>query len=59
MRVVVIGSGLAGVTLAEGLAREHTVELLTAETHGYYSRPRLSHAFSADAKIVRKIGDEL
>jgi NAD(P)H-nitrite reductase large subunit len=53
MRVVVIGSGLAGVTLAEALAGQE-VSIITAETHGYYSRPRLSHAFSNDARIVLK-----
>ena len=45
MRVVVIGSGLAGVTLAEGL-KAHDVSLVTAETVGYYPRPRLSHGVS-------------
>jgi NAD(P)H-nitrite reductase large subunit len=56
MRVVVIGSGLAGVSVAEALAGApgHEVCLVTAETHGYYARPRLSHGFSADASIVLK-----
>lgn len=56
MRAVVIGSGLAGVTLAEALAKEssYQVSIVTTETHGYYSRPRLSHAFSSDAKLVLK-----
>jgi NAD(P)H-nitrite reductase large subunit len=56
MRVVVIGSGLAGVTVAEALASDprHEVRLVTAETHGYYARPRLSHGFSTDASIVLK-----
>ena len=56
MRVVVIGSGLAGVTVAEALAKEpgYHVDLVTAETHGYYSRPRLSHAFSTDANLVMR-----
>jgi NAD(P)H-nitrite reductase large subunit len=56
MRVVVIGSGLAGVTLAEALVKEpsYQVSIVTAETHGYYSRPRLSHAFSNDAQLVLK-----
>jgi NAD(P)H-nitrite reductase large subunit len=56
MRVVVVGSGLAGVTVAEAVARDanHDVYLVTAETHGYYSRPRLSHAFSSDANVVMK-----
>jgi len=61
MRVVVIGSGLAGVTVAETLAKDaHAqVQLVSAETHGYYSRPRLSHGFSSDAKIVLRTFDQL
>lgn len=54
MRVVVIGSGLAGVTAAEVLAKDHAVTVITAETHGYYSRPRLSHGFSNPASPVMK-----
>jgi NAD(P)H-nitrite reductase large subunit len=59
MRVVVVGSGLGGVTVAEVLAKTHQVDLVTAETHGYYSRPRLSHGFSSDAKIVLKDFEQL
>lgn len=60
MKVVIVGSGLAGVTVAETLAKSarHDVTLVTAETHGYYSRPRLSHGLAlsdeAAAKIVMK-----
>jgi len=58
MRIVVIGSGLAGITVAEALARSHDVTVVTAETAGYYSRPRLSHGVALDeaaaAKIVMK-----
>ena len=60
MRVVVVGSGLAGVTVAEALARSpgNKVTLVTSETLGYYSRPRLSHGLAIDegaaAKIVLK-----
>jgi NAD(P)H-nitrite reductase large subunit len=60
MKVVIVGSGLAGVTLAEALAKSgrHDVTLATAEAHGYYSRPRLSHGVAlsdeAAAKIVMK-----
>lgn len=60
MRIVVVGSGLAGVTAAEALAKSsrHAVTLVTTESHGYYSRPRLSHGFAltdeAAAKIVLK-----
>jgi NAD(P)H-nitrite reductase large subunit len=65
MKIVVVGSGLAGVTVAEALAKSarHAVTLVTTETHGYYSRPRLSHGFSltdeAAAKIVLKRFDAL
>jgi len=63
MRVVVVGSGLAGVTVAEALARSHDVTMVTAETLGYYSRPRLSHGVALDeaaaAKIVMKRYDAL
>lgn len=56
MRAVVVGSGLAGVTVAEALAKDprHEVSLVTAETHGYYARPRLSHGFSTDSSMVLK-----
>jgi NAD(P)H-nitrite reductase large subunit len=65
MNVLIVGSGLAGVTVAEGLAKSarHTVTLVTDEIHGYYSRPRLSHGFAlaeeAAAKIVLKRFDAL
>ena len=55
MRVVVIGSGLAGVTFAEAAAARHDVTLLTSEVHGYYSRPRLSHGFALDDQAAAKI----
>ena len=42
MRIVVVGSGLAGVTLAGALSG-HEVSIVTMESLGYYSRPRLSH----------------
>ena len=62
MRVVVVGSGLAGVTLA-GALPGHEVTLVTGETLGYYSRPRLSHGVALDdiaaAKIVMKPFDAL
>jgi NAD(P)H-nitrite reductase large subunit len=60
MKALVVGSGLAGVTVAENLAKAagHEVTLVTAETNGYYSRPRLSHGVAlsdeAAAKIVLK-----
>lgn len=60
MKIVIVGSGLAGVTVAEALAKSarHEIALVTAETLGYYSRPRLSHGLAlsdeAAAKIVLK-----
>ena len=65
MNVVVVGSGLAGVTVAEGLAKSgrHRITLVTGETNGYYARPRLSHGLALDddaaAKVVLKRFDAL
>jgi len=65
VKIVVVGSGLAGVTAAEALAKSggHRVTLVTTETNGYYARPRLSHGFALDdaaaAKIVLKRFDAL
>lgn len=49
MHVVIIGSGVAGVTFAEkyrALAADSDITLVTRETDGYYSRPLLSRGFS-------------
>jgi len=60
MKILVVGSGLAGVTLAEALGAQsgYEVTLVTLEAHGYYARPRLSHGVALDdaaaAKIVLK-----
>jgi NAD(P)H-nitrite reductase large subunit len=65
MKIVIVGSGLAGVTLGEALAGQpgFTVTLVTNERHGYYSRPRLSHGMAltdaAAARIVLKRFDGL
>lgn len=65
MSTVIIGSGIAGVTLADELrklAPDQAVTVLTRETHGYYSRPMLSHGFSRDdveTKIVLRSFDVL
>jgi NAD(P)H-nitrite reductase large subunit len=65
MKIVVAGSGLAGITVAEALAAggRHQVTVVTAETRGYYSRPRLSHGIAVSdegaAKIVMKRFDAL
>jgi nitric oxide reductase FlRd-NAD(+) reductase len=57
MRIVVVGSGLAGVTAAEALARDpaRRVSIVTAETLGYYSRPRLSHGVALSEEAAKKI----
>lgn len=60
MHIVIIGSGMAGITLAEELRKRSTetrITVLTRETHGYYSRPMLSHGFSredVETKIILK-----
>lgn len=65
MDIVIIGSGMAGITLAEELRKlspAATLTVLTRETHGYYSRPMLSHGFSredVETKIILKSFAEL
>jgi len=52
MRIIIIGSGISGITFAEkyrALSPDPKVTLLTQEKHGYYSRPLLSHGFSKAA----------
>ena len=49
MKVIIIGSGIAGVTFAEQyrkLLPDAKITLLTKENQGYYSRPMLSRGFS-------------
>ena len=49
MHIVIIGSGIAGITFAEKmrtLNQSAKITVLTQETDGYYSRPILSHGFS-------------
>jgi len=51
MRVIIIGSGVAGVTFAEkyrALAPDAQITVLTREADGYYSRPMLSLGFSRE-----------
>jgi NAD(P)H-nitrite reductase large subunit len=51
MHVVVIGSGIGGITFAEkyrALVPHAQITLLTSENLGYYARPLLSHGFSRD-----------
>ncbi len=60
MSLVIVGSGMAGVTVAEERLKKDplaAVTLITQETDGYYSRPMLSHGFSRDdveSKIILK-----
>ncbi|MDP2097662.1 MAG: FAD-dependent oxidoreductase [Methylobacter sp.] len=49
MQIVIIGSGVAGVSFAEKyrtLAPDDEITLVTREHDGYYSRPLLSRGFS-------------
>jgi NAD(P)H-nitrite reductase large subunit len=65
MNIVIIGSGMAGITFAEELKKlqpDCRITVLTRETHGYYSRPMLSHGFSRDdveTKIILKSFEDL
>ena len=58
MHVVVIGSGIAGITFAEEFRKAQPaarITVLTQEHHGYYSRPMLSHGFAredVETKII-------
>jgi NAD(P)H-nitrite reductase large subunit len=56
VKVVIVGSGLAGVGLAEEIKRQAPateVALVTRDTQGFYSRPSLSHSFSQDDNVRR------
>ena len=49
MNIIIIGSGIAGVSFAEklrALSADDEITLLTKENYGYYSRPMLSRGFS-------------
>ncbi len=51
MQIVIVGSGIAGITCAEELLKlrpDMEVRVLTQETRGYYSRPLLSNGFTRD-----------
>lgn len=51
MKVIIIGSGIAGVTFAEQYRKsspDAKITLLTRENEGYYSRPLLSRGFSEE-----------
>jgi len=49
MKIIIIGSGIAGISFAEKfreLSADAKITLLTKENDGYYSRPLLSLGFS-------------
>ncbi len=49
MNIVIVGSGIAGVTFAEkyrALSSDADIVLVTSEHDGYYSRPLLSRGFT-------------
>lgn len=65
MRIVIIGSGVGGVSFAEkyrSLQADAQITLITRENDGYYSRPLLSRGFSTDnieQSIILKPFDKL
>ena len=65
MHIVIIGSGVAGVSFAEKLrsyAEDTDITLISRENDGYYSRPLLSRGFSKidiEQTIILKPFDKL
>ncbi len=65
MQIVIIGSGVAGVSFAEkyrALSPDDGITLITKEHDGYYSRPLLSRGFSKadiEQSIILKPFDKL
>ncbi|MDD1608455.1 MAG: FAD-dependent oxidoreductase, partial [Methylococcaceae bacterium] len=65
MHVIIIGSGVAGVSFVEKyrtLAKDADITLITKENDGYYSRPLLSRGFTKDDiehSIILKTFDKL
>lgn len=65
MHVIIIGSGVAGVSFAEKyrtLATDAQITLISQENDGYYSRPLLSRGFTKDnieQSIILKTFDKL
>lgn len=65
MKIIIIGSGIAGITFAEKfrtLSPVDEITLLTQENYGYYSRPMLSRGFSRsdiEQSIIIKPFDDL
>lgn len=65
MQIIIIGSGIAGVTFAEkyrALSAADKITILTKESYGYYSRPMLSRGFThedIEQSIILKSFDDL
>lgn len=65
MHVVVIGSGVAGISFAEkyrSLSADSAITVITKENDGYYSRPLLSRGFTKndiEQSIILKSFDQL
>ena len=65
MNIVIVGSGIAGITFAEkyrALSPDAEIVLVTAEHDGYYSRPLLSRGFTKtdiEQAIILKTFDKL
>jgi NAD(P)H-nitrite reductase large subunit len=65
MNIIIVGSGIAGVTFAEkyrALSPDAEIVLVTAEHDGYYSRPLLSRGFTKtdiEQSIILKSFDKL
>jgi NAD(P)H-nitrite reductase large subunit len=65
MNIVIVGSGIAGVTFAEkyrALSPDAEIVLVTNEHDGYYSRPLLSRGFTKtdiEQSIILKSFDKL
>jgi len=65
MHIVIIGTGVAGVSFAEKyrlLSADDDITLITREHDGYYSRPLLSRGFTKDdieQSIILKSFDKL
>ncbi len=65
MHVIIIGSGVAGVSFAEKyrtLSKDAEITLITRENDGYYSRPLLSRGFTKndiEQTIILKTFDKL
>lgn len=65
MHIVIVGSGIAGISVAEkcrNLSANVDLTLITYESDGYYSRPLLSRGFTKDdieRSIILKTFDKI